>query len=142
MGSTSHYLFLGNDDMLDIYPNNKPTNFTVELPQTLYLDGNWECAICELKYIPIREYNTLRFFYLCSDICEQSIAGKKIVPILRQCVCYKDSEIIDERFEHLFYLPVTRDQIRHLTIYLRDEFLNVIPNEIKTLRCTLHLRKK
>ena len=45
MGSTSHYLFLGNDDILDIYPNNKPTNFTVELPQTLYLDGNWECAI-------------------------------------------------------------------------------------------------
>ena len=77
MESKSYYLFLANDDMLDIYPSNQATNFIVDLPQTLYLNGNWECAICDLKYIPIREYNTIRFFYICSDICEQSIVGKK-----------------------------------------------------------------
>ena len=98
--------------------------------------------ICHFKYIPIREYNTHRCFYICSDICEQSTVGQRIVPFLRQFVCYKDTEIVEEYFEKLFYFPLTCSQIRHLRIYLKDKYLNTIPNEIKTLRCTLHFRKK
>ena len=79
MSSKSYDLFQGNNDTNLVHIENKPSDCTVELPQMLYINGSWECAFCDLKYEPVREYNSINYFYVCLDICQYSIKGKSKV---------------------------------------------------------------
>ena len=44
------YLYLPSNTSIDTYPDNGPTGFTINLPNTLELNGEWEVALAGIVY--------------------------------------------------------------------------------------------
>lgn len=44
------YITLASNSSMDYYKDNKTSNFTVQLPKTLTLDGKWKVALAEIYY--------------------------------------------------------------------------------------------
>lgn len=47
MTSKQFYVRLFSTSSQDIYPENTKTRFTIKLPETLELIGEWECGLVE-----------------------------------------------------------------------------------------------
>ena len=44
------YFYLKSSDSLDLFPNNEPYDFIVELPESLFLDdGKWSCNLSNIS---------------------------------------------------------------------------------------------
>ena len=50
MSGTHFYLTLPNNASRDVYPNNKIGSYYVKLPQTIYLNGEWEVGLYSITY--------------------------------------------------------------------------------------------
>ena len=50
MESRGFYVTLPSNASLDVHPNNTLTNYTVQLPRTLYLKPGYEVALAEIQY--------------------------------------------------------------------------------------------
>ena len=44
------YLTLPSNSSMQIYPTNTLTNFNTQLPNSLFLDGDWEVGVAEIQY--------------------------------------------------------------------------------------------
>ena len=44
------YLTLLSNSAMQIYPSNTVTNFITQLPNSLFLDGDWEVGHAEIQY--------------------------------------------------------------------------------------------
>ena len=44
------YLTLPSNSSMKIYPSNTVTNFITQLPNSLFLDGDWEVGLAEIQY--------------------------------------------------------------------------------------------
>ena len=44
------YFYPSSKDSLDIYPNNKPWDFIVDLPEPIYLEGKWGCGLMDMTF--------------------------------------------------------------------------------------------
>ena len=66
--SGSH--FYPSNASLDVFPNNKTTEYHVKLPQTVNLDGDWEVGVYSISYphtwYTLRDINADTHFY-CDD---------------------------------------------------------------------------
>ena len=123
------YLFLSSNDSKIFHPHNSPFNFTIELPKTLDLQGNWKCALAEIFYSESLDQD---LFVYC-DICEYSYIDDGYKPILR---VVNGSDIYDT----LFYQPITTQFVNRIHIYIKDEAGNQPSVDIKHLRCTLKIK--
>ncbi len=56
MSGLHFYLTLPSNASLDVYPNNKTTDYRVSLPQSIELEGNWEVGLYSVSY-PNTWYN-------------------------------------------------------------------------------------
>lgn len=131
-----HFLFCASNDCLKFNPENNSHDFLVELPQTLHLEGEWECALVELLCDTLN-LEQLKVVVLMSDLCSSSYIDYQRLPVLRRFLLSRGSIPITTPF----YVPLTRDQIQRFRIDLSyGELINsTLP--IKTLYCTLHLRR-
>lgn len=127
-----HFLFCASNDCLKFHPENNSHDFIVELPQTLHLEGEWECALVVLFNL-----EQLKVVVLMSDLCSSSYMDNQKLPVLRRFLLSRGSIPITTPF----YVPLTRDQIQRFRIYLSYSELNNSTLRIKTLYCTLHLRR-
>jgi hypothetical protein len=50
MSGTHFYLTLPSNASLDVFPDNKTTEYRVKLPQPIELDGNWEVGLYSISY--------------------------------------------------------------------------------------------
>ena len=50
MSGTHFYLALPSNASLDVFPDNKTTEYRVKLPQPFELDGNWEVGLYSISY--------------------------------------------------------------------------------------------
>ncbi len=46
----SFYVTLFSNSSMDFYPDNRTSSYTVQLPRTLFLDGDWCVALSEFQY--------------------------------------------------------------------------------------------
>lgn len=137
MGS-HHYLYLTSEDSKETHPENNSFDFTVELPRSLTLEGDWECSLKELGFS-----NQIKsdFLYICSDICEESLACDTVYPILR--VIYNDQKRKWKAltFQDPFYIKLRRQNVSRIRIFIRGRRLEPLVTENTLLKCTVHLRK-
>lgn len=131
-----HYLFFKHSNSTADHPYNCGTDFTVELPKTLYLDGRWECGIIDIyTNIPTDH------MYICCNICGESYAENTLFPVLRAVNRNGASESMT--FATPIYVPITSDVIKRIRIYIRGDNLTELPlSSSDALRCTLHLRNR
>ena len=135
-----HYVFLCSADSLQTHVNNTASDFVIDLPRTYRLDGTWECALTEITFVSQFEHLTDRI-YVCSDVIEDSYVKGTALPILRSLDVDTD-EKVDLTFDSLYYFKVQSDQIRRITIFIRDSELRPIRFKVDRLYCTLHFRRR
>ena len=132
MERNHYYLYLSHDE--GIHPQDSANDFTIELPSELQLKGNWYCGLTEINF-KSKELN--KNIYLCADICQDSFVKNRQMPVLR-CISLKKRQI-NEIYNSVYYVKVTRESLRNLRIYIRDEEMKPTSFESATLTCTLHL---
>ena len=135
MDRNHYYLYLTHKE--GIHPNDNANDFTIELPFELQLKGNWYCGLTEVEF-KTKEAN--KRIYLCTDICQDSVVKKRQMPVLPSISLKKKQ--VNEIYNPARYVQISRDSLRKLRIYLRDEDLKPTSFEGATLMCTLHLVKQ
>ena len=53
------YLTLPSNSSMQIYPSNTVTNFITQLPNSFFLDGDWEVGLSDIQY-PYTWNNNIR----------------------------------------------------------------------------------
>ncbi len=48
--STSFYAFVPSNSSMDVYHDNRPQNFKMQLPVPRHLEGKWEVGLCEITF--------------------------------------------------------------------------------------------
>jgi hypothetical protein len=129
------YLFLDSRDSLSIHADNKASDFTVELPQCYYLQGNWECALIELR---MRLHSASRI-YVFSDVVEDSYVRNAKICVLRT-VDLRPKKIIDIVYSTPIYLKVKLQELSRISILVRDDKLETCKS-INAMYCALQRRE-
>ncbi len=124
------YLHLSSNDSKSTHPDNKPFEFTVNLPRNLILNGAWEIALTEIYF---QGKSGSKNLYIFTDICESSYVADTFLPLLR---IVKRSGPLDIPY----YIKLSQDFVSELKVYIRTDGLKEPSFLIGTLRCTLHLR--
>jgi hypothetical protein len=131
----NYYVYLKSNDSKDNHPENLPSDFTVELPRPLSLDGDWVCCLKEITFPPASEV-----LYICSDLCVESFACDTSYPILR-VVASGSKKKRTLNFEDPYYVRVKNDRLQHLRIFIRGVDLKPFNYQSGIVTCTLHLKR-
>lgn len=135
------YLFLNSNDSTSFHPSNNPDDFIVTLPKPYVLDGCWECALLEMNIELINDIDLPRV-HLCCDIVEDSYVRNNMLPILRAQELTPEQNILQMTYVHPYYLNVSKQEIRSIRIFIRNDQLQSVPSKIQRLSCVLCLREK
>ena len=136
MNSDNFYLFISSSDSLSFHPDNKGSNFTVELPESVNLHGEWEAALCDFYHNP--EVNEI--LYVFCDLCDYSYIGNSLEPIIRKI--YPNSTSTDFQFSSNYYINVKNKNINRIKVYIRDVNFGFPSSVTGDIHLTLHLRRK
>ena len=81
MSGTHFYLTLPSNASLDVFPDNKTTEYRVKLPQPVELDGSWEVGLYSISYpntwYTLRDINVDTHFYYVEGTGWPSVATVK-----------------------------------------------------------------
>ena len=72
------YLFVSSNDCKELYPNNSPTDFTVELPQAI---TGTHLSLRHV-YFRKRQSGAKSYYYLLCDLVEPSVLAGKETTVL------------------------------------------------------------
>lgn len=133
----STYIYLSSNVSSDIYPENRPNNFTAVLPQILQLQGLWSLSLLE---VDIKADRPSQLFVLC-DIVNASYVGGQFRRILRRVTVTGEKE--NNTFSLPQYVPVDNTcdiQTINITILDCNTLLpTLLP--LGRVNCTLHLKR-
>lgn len=135
------YLFLNSNDSTNFHPSNKPDDFIVSLPKPYVLDGCWECGLLEMN-MQLSNDIYLSRVHVCCDIIEDSYVRNNMLPILRSQELTPKQSLMQITYVQPFYLSVSKQEIRSIRIFIRNDQLQAIPSKIQRLSCVLCLREK
>ena len=122
------YIHLCSDDNNALFPGNSNVTFVCELPDTLYLNGAWECALFDINGDLAPSYNVF------CDIVEYNVIKGTRLPVLRRV--YRQGE-----FQNLQFVKVAQSTVKRIHIYITDNSLQLLNKKAKATYCTLWLRK-
>ena len=133
-----HYLFISSDDTPDLFPDNKPEDFRVELTPFIHFTQHeeWSIAVTEMEVYPTPSDP----FTICLDACNSSQFGHTQVEVLRKFYPLKKGKRNLYTFQYPYYMRINRNVLDVLHFYIIDEQGSRKSFEIKTLKLTLHLR--
>jgi hypothetical protein len=132
----NYYLYLTYDDSRNVHPDNKNADFSVELPRTLYLDGDWECCLKDVTF----SSPSPNILYVCSDLCVESFAHDTSYPILR-CIPNIVPNSTSLTFSESYYVRVNKRSLGRLRIFIRGDKLVPITTGTGIVYCTIHLKR-
>lgn len=112
-------------------------DFSLILPKTYYMEGEWECALTELTMLAKSEMENLRF-YICCDIVEESYAKGILFPVLRTIGV--NQSYVDLEFAYPYYLKIKQSKMSRIRMSIRGDGLQPIRFKADHLHCTLHFR--
>jgi hypothetical protein len=134
-----HYLFLASSDSKEFYPENIPSQFIVQLPHILQLQGDWFCALRSFDY---RGDTVLPpELYICSDICEDSIVRNTQTSVLQYINTPEKTKSLSLQFKDPYYLKITQTQLNRIKFCLLSSTLTQTNISTGTVHCILHLKK-
>ncbi len=133
------YLFLSSNDAKSYYSTNTATDFTVQLPETLVLKGEWWCSLEEIKFLNKFAVPVPSLVYVCCDFVEDSYVGGRKLPVLRTVSIKPRSLKTDLTFDNPFYLRVSRSELRQLRVYIKTPTFRIPSLPKSTLECMLRL---
>jgi hypothetical protein len=133
-------VYIGSNDA-KATTDSKPWDFTAEFKRPLVLDGAWEVALEELHYYNIPGAQKRGFsIEICCDCIDNSYVAGELKPILRNILQVSKNKIDDE-YRHLHYVPVTRNVLNNLRIYMKTDKGTLPPLGKQPSRVTLSFRR-
>lgn len=136
----SFYLFLHSTDSLDLFPDNTPSGWRVQLPKPYDLQGHWECALIDVSLDCNFAPRSSRL-YLCCDFIEDSYVRGRSLPVLKNIELKGgESEVKREFYSNPIYVSVKRAQLRGLRFHILDANLDPVVFNSNDLHCVLHFR--
>ena len=115
---------------------NNDHEYIFELPGGLFLQG--EVGLTEIEYSVKRRGKDLKCFDVCCDICDVSLAGDTVLPILRRVHVDKPQNF--QIFQPTYYLPLSKPWAASLKVYIRPVHAVKSSFVIETFNCTLHIK--
>ena len=133
------YLYLSNDQCVDIYPENKPQTFTTDLPQSLALHGDRSLGLLQVHIEAPSPIRTC--FYIACNIIVNSYIGTDCYRILKFFTV--DENSMNQSFGHIQYVPIENSgYIKAISLQLLDsDKLRPASLPIKKLTYTLHIKQ-
>ena len=132
------YLFLASDDSdSDFYPLNTPGHFSIKLPETMYMDGSWMCALRGLQCKTASPTDLLVF---CDAIVDSYVRERKL-PVLQRIPSTLDSSVV-RSFDSSVCFRVTRHTLNVITVYITDGDLKETSFTGEPTYCMLHFFPK
>lgn len=117
-------------------------SFTINLPFTLNLEGEWKCAILDFFIRPdISDAHSAQYIYVLGDFCRTSfIKGNEQIPILKKIALNKSTQ--QYTFSQPLYIPLKQDSLTDFDLTFLDTFFKVILlHHSSIIECTLHFLK-
>lgn len=105
---------------------------TIDLPVPLEIEG-YVCGIIEMSG-KISSYKG--DLYLCSDICEESVVGEVIMPVMRSIMRRPNGVIIND-IKHVIWLKIKRPHISSMRFYISNTKGDIMSFGEDKLKCTL-----
>jgi hypothetical protein len=136
------YIYLSSRDCKYIYPNNTGNNFTINLPQTLRLRGQWSFSLFDLCIASPGGNSKGEHLILSCNIATSSIIGDKYCRILRKFTLNNKSHC-HRTFTQQQYVTVDNtSDINVINITILDpKTLSPTTVPIEKVSCTLHLKR-
>jgi hypothetical protein len=136
------WVYLSSQDSASLYRDNHGGNFTIQLPKVLQGNGDWEVALTEIKLPPLGP--RIKTIEVCTDICEHTIVGDELHPILRRIALLSPEKESFHSFHTNIYRKGTGTNVHQIKIYLVDSQGNGIrlrKGYAYAVECTLHFRQ-
>jgi hypothetical protein len=116
-------------------------SFTVNLPYTLNLEGDWKCAVLDFFLSPDNsESDSNQYIYILGDFCNTSFIRDKQIPILHK-ISLRDG-LKQYTPSHLLYISLKQNSLTDFDLTFLDPSLRpVILTSSGIIECTLHLIK-
>ena len=135
------YMFLSSDDSDDIFMDNKPYDFTTQIPFFMNMDSSWEIALAQITIEGIPD-ESLRQLFVCSNLVEESIVGCSQLRILRRILLNQSSTSREnEIFISPFFIPVCLRSSNLVRIYITTRNGDPALFLSKPVSVTLHFRR-
>ena len=135
------YFHLSSRDVSNLLiPDNTSIDFTIELPSTLILEGNWEIAVVEFMCVFTTGMKYGDFLQIFCDIVDVSPVKDKWRPLLRNIIFEKPLKrpeiLLDYR-----YMKVVQSSIKRIALHLVLNSQRSTIDERMSTFIVLHLRK-
>ena len=105
---------------------------TLEVPIPLDVEG----CLCGIIEMSGRLSTYKGDLFLCSDICEESLVGDIVIPVLRKISRRANGVIIND-VNHVIWLRLMRPQITSLQFYIVNSLGEIMSFGDDKLKCTL-----
>ena len=105
---------------------------TLELPVPLDVEGCL-CGIIDMS----GKLSTYKGdIFLCSDICEESVAGETVMPVL-QNIKRRTNGVVVNDVNHVIWLKVIRPKLYSIRFYIANARGDIMSFGDDKLKCTL-----
>ena len=105
---------------------------TLELPVPLDVEG-LVCGIIDMS----GKLTTYKGdIFLCSDICEESVAGETVIPVL-QNIKRRTNGVVVNGVNHVIWLKVIRPKLSSICFYIANARGDIMSFGDDKLKCTL-----
>jgi hypothetical protein len=131
-------LYVSNTDSNNIFPDNKVTDFVVDLKKDIFMNHDSTVELIEFRCRAIARQSK-EVLYVMSDICERSIVHGKELPLLR-FIPYSG---IKSHFIEV-YNPITLKTIpgcyNRFRIYIKDKNFTDVSVALAEAQITLRFK--
>ena len=135
-------MYVQHDSCIDLYPSNAPVNFTVHLPKTLQLQGEWDVGLWEVKMRVKNKTAGRQDLYICCDAVVMTYVNARSMRLLSRLT-------VPQRYYEKQFMPV--QYFMYDNSIMRNTIqLNIIPAtsdgssslQIQQAEYTLHFKKR
>ena len=136
MEQNSFFIFLSSEDSLSYHPDNTPSNFIIELKESLQIIGEWEVGICDF----FCSETISEKCYIFSYIVDYSYVRNSLEPILRTLMPSNASS--SNFFPIIFYFPIKVNSLNRIRVSIKDNQMRLLSTLSGAVSLSLHFRKR
>lgn len=132
-------MVLKSTDSKAYYPQNQTWNFRVRLPRSLPLKGYWTVELTEISILRVESTKFQNEIYVYCSLCDDSIVGDQLLPLLRRVYIEKTGNAI---FLRPYRIPLRFNDLRDVHVYIKDSQGRDASFLAEELTVTLVLRRR
>jgi len=131
------YIVLSSNNNLKNFPKNKSNSFFTLLPHEFQLSQNFRLALVDLILPPCDSKSQTHVVYISCSLCEPTVTSNSYSNLLRCVAANKSKIVLNERFDNLIYIPLSKYNFQSIEIQFTDaqgQLVNFLPsNSVLTL---------